>query len=129
MKKYIFANLKMNMCLKETESYIEQLLPKVVNSKNEIIICPSYTNLMFASQKLTASKVFLGAQNLHYEPNGAYTGEVSGAMLKSVGVIYVLVGHSERRKYNYEKNDHINKKIKEAFKNGLKVVLCIGESK
>lgn len=129
MKKYIFGNLKMNMCLKEIERYIEQLLPKVENSKNEIVICPSFTNLMFAGQKLTSSKVILGAQNIHHETNGAYTGEVSGSMLKSVGVIYVIVGHSERRKYSFEKNEQINKKIKEAFKNGLKVVLCIGESK
>ena len=129
MKKYILGNFKMNMTLKETEAYIEGFLPLVKDSKNEIVIFPSYTNLLFASQKLTASKVLLGAQNVHAEPNGAYTGEVSGQMLKSVGAKYVLVGHSERRKYFYEKNDQINKKIKEALGQGLKVVLCIGETK
>lgn len=129
MKKYILGNFKMNMSLKDTENYIEKFLPMVENSKNEIVIFPAYTNLMFAGQKLTASKVLLGAQNVHNEPNGAYTGEVSSNMLKSVGVKYVLIGHSERRKYFLEKNDQINKKIKESLGSGLKVVLCIGESK
>lgn len=129
MKKYILGNFKMNMALKETESFIEKFLPLVETSKNEIVIFPAHTNLMFAGQKLTASHVLLGAQNVHSEPSGAYTGEVSAHMLKGVGVKYVLVGHSERRKHFLEKNDQINKKIKEALGSGLKVVLCIGESK
>lgn len=129
MKKYIFGNFKMNMTLKDTESYIEKLLPLVENTKNELVIFPAFTNLLFASQKLTSSKVGLGAQNLHQEPSGAYTGEVTASMLKSVGAKCVLIGHSERRKYFYEKNEHINKKIKEALGQGLKVVLCIGETK
>ena len=129
MKKYILGNFKMNMTLKDTESYIEKFLPLVENSKNEIVIFPAYTNLLFAHQKLTASKVLLGAQNVHSEPSGAYTGEITSSMLKSVGVKYVIVGHSERRKYFFEKNDQINKKIKEALGQGLKVVLCVGESK
>ena len=129
MKKYIFGNFKMNMTLKETENYIEKFLPLIENSKNEIVIFPSYINLMFASQKLTSSKVLLGAQNVYSEPFGAYTGEVSATMLKSVGIKYVIVGHSERRKYFFEKNEQINKKIKEALGHGLKVVLCVGESK
>lgn len=129
MKKYIFGNFKMNMDLKQTEEYIDGLLPKVKNSKNEIAIFPPFTNLMFAKQKFTASKVLLGAQNLSSEVSGAYTGEVSATMLKSVGVNYVLVGHSERRKIFMEKNDIINKKIKMALSQGLKVVLCVGETK
>ncbi len=129
MKKYILGNFKMNMNVKETEKYIEAFLPLVENSKNEIVIFPSFTNLMFAKQKLTASKVLLGAQNVYSEPRGAYTGEVSGAMLKGVGVDYVIVGHSERRKLFLEKNEVVNKKIKEALGQGLKVVLCLGETK
>ena len=129
MKKYILGNFKMNMTLKETEGYIEKFLPLVENSKNEIVIFPSFTNLMFANQKLTASKVFLGAQNVHFENSGAYTGEISSSMLKSVGVSFVLIGHSERRKYFLEKNEQLNKKIKEALGQGLKVILCIGETK
>lgn len=119
----------MNITLKQIEMYIENLLPLVENCKNEIVIFPSFTNLLFAKQKLTSSKVNLGAQNVASEPEGAFTGEVSGAMLKSVGATYVLIGHSERRKYFFEKSDLVNKKIKEALGQGLKVVLCIGETK
>lgn len=129
MKKYIFGNFKMNMTLKDTEAYIEKLLPLVDASKNEVAIFPSFVNLMFAKQKLTASKVLLGAQNVCGEAFGAYTGEVSAEMLKSVGTNYVIVGHSERRKTFLEKNDTINKKIKQALGQGLKVVLCVGETK
>ncbi len=129
MKKYIMGNFKMNMTLKETESYIEKFLPLVETSKNEVVIFPSFTNLMFASQKLTASKVMLGAQNIHFESKGAFTGEVTSSQIASVGAKYVILGHSERRKYNLEKNEVINKKIKEALGQGLKVVLCVGETK
>lgn len=129
MKKFIFGNFKMNMDIKQIEEYIDNFLPKVANSKNELAVFPPYTNLMFAKQKFTASKVLLGAQNLSSEISGAYTGEVSATMLKSVGVNYVLVGHSERRKLFLEKNETINKKIKMALSQGLKVVLCVGETK
>ena len=129
MKKYIFGNFKMNMTLKETENYIEKLLPLVNNCNNDIAIFPSFVNLMFAQQKLTSSKVMLGAQNVSSESAGAYTGEVSSSMIKSVGASFVIVGHSERRKLFLEKNDTINKKILEALGVGLKVVLCIGETK
>ena len=129
MKKYILGNIKMNMDIKDTENYIETFLPHVQNCKNEVILFPSFTNLMYVKQKLTASKVQLGAQNVASEPSGEYTGEVSSSMLKGVGCQYVLIGHSERRRHFYEKNDQINKKIKEALGSGLKVVLCVGESK
>lgn len=129
MKKYIFGNFKLNMDIKATENYIEKFLPLVEDGKNEIVIFPTFTNLMFASQKLIASKVGLGAQNISSEPNGAYTGEVSAHMVKSVGANYVILGHSERRKHFYEKNETINKKIKEALGQGLKIVLCVGETK
>lgn len=129
MKKIIYGNFKMNTTIKDIELYTEKFLPLVENSKNEIAIFPPFTNLMFAKQKLTSSKVLLGAQNLAYDEKGAYTGEVSGEMLKAVEVDIVLIGHSERRKLFGEKNDVINKKIKQALSNGLKVVLCVGETK
>ena len=129
MKKLIFGNFKMNMDIKQTEEYSDGLLPKIANSKNEIAIFPPFTNLMFAKQKFTSSKVLLGAQNLSSEINGPFTGEVSASMLKNVGVNYVLVGHSERRKLFLEKNETLNKKIKMALSQGLKVVLCVGETK
>ncbi|MBE7075021.1 MAG: triose-phosphate isomerase [Clostridiales bacterium] len=129
MKKLIYGNLKMNFNLKDMENYCELFLKKVEQSKNEIAIFPSFTNLMFTKQKLTASKVLLGAQNLSSEVSGAYTGEISADMLKSVGAELVIVGHSERRKLFLEKNETINKKIKQALSQGLKVVLCVGETK
>lgn len=129
MKKLIYGNFKMNTVLKDIETYTEKFLPQIENCKNEVAIFPPFTNLMFAKQKLTASKVLLGAQNLSYDEKGAYTGEVSGEMLKAVGVNVVLIGHSERRKLFGEKNDIINKKIKQALSKGLKIVLCVGETK
>lgn len=129
MKKIIYGNFKMNTTIKDIEIYIEKFLPLVMNCKNDIAIFPPFTNLMFTKQKLTSSKVLLGAQNLSYEEKGAYTGEVSGEMLKAVEVDVVLIGHSERRKLFGEKNDIINKKIKQALSNGLKVILCVGETK
>lgn len=129
MKKLIYGNFKMNTTIADVEAYAEAFLPLVQDCKNEIAIFPPYTNLMFAKQKLTASKVLLGAQNVASEPKGAYTGEVSAEMLKGVGVNIVLVGHSERRKLFAEKNETINKKIKESLSAGLKIVLCVGETK
>ena len=119
----------MNMTLKETENYTEKFLPLVETSKNEIILFPSFTNLMFMGQKLISSKVLFGAQNCSSEISGAYTGEVSCSQIKSTGASYVLVGHSERRKLFLEKNEILNKKIKESLSQGLKVVLCVGETK
>lgn len=129
MKKLIYGNFKMNSTLLDIEKYTETFIPKVSLSKNEIAIFPPFTYLMFAKQKLTSSKILLGAQNVSSESKGAFTGEVSAQMLKSVGVDIVLIGHSERRKLFLEKNEIINKKIKEALSLGLKVVLCVGETK
>lgn len=129
MKKAIYGNFKMNTTIQTIDEYFDEFLPLVQACKNEIAVFPPYTNLTFAKQKLTASKVLLGAQNVASEAKGAYTGEVSAEMLKSVGVNVVIVGHSERRKLFAEKNDAINRKIKEALSSGLKIVLCVGETK
>lgn len=129
MKKLIYGNFKMNTTIKQIENYTEEFLHLIQNCKNEIAIFPPFTNLMFAKQKLVSSKVLLGAQNVSSEEKGAYTGEISAEMLKSVGVDVVIVGHSERRKLFNEKNDAINKKIKQALSSGLKIVLCVGETK
>lgn len=129
MKKLIYGNFKMNTTIKQIENYTEDFLHLIQNCKNEIAIFPPFTNLMFAKQKLVSSKVLLGAQNVSAEEKGAYTGEISAEMLKSVGVDVVIVGHSERRKLFNEKNEFINKKIKQALSNGLKIVLCVGETK
>lgn len=124
MKK-IVANLKMNFNNEELKDYLIKLLSK--NLKNKVIICPSYTSLSLAHFFLKDSKIELGAQNLCDEEEGKCTGEVSGRMLKSCGVDYVIVGHSERRSKFRESGKSVNKKIKVALKNQLKVILCVGE--
>lgn len=118
----------MNMLPGETINFIEQIAPMVKNSENEIILCVPFTDIFYAWHSLEGSNIKLGAQNMHWEESGAYTGEVSGQMLKSVGVEYVIIGHSERRAYFAETDETVNKKIKAVFANDLKPILCVGES-
>ena len=92
------------------------------------MICPPYTYLETANELLNGSQMSLGAQNMHFEDKGAFTGEISHVMLKSTGCEYVILGHSERRAIFGESDEMINKKIKKAFSAGLKVIFCIGES-
>ena len=127
-RKVIAGNWKMNMLPGETINFIEQIAPMVKNSENEIILCVPFTDIFYAWHSLEGSNIKLGAQNMHWEESGAYTGEVSGQMLKSVGVEYVIIGHSERRAYFAETDETVNKKIKAAFANELKPILCVGES-
>lgn len=127
MKKLIIANFKMNFNQEETKDYLKSLLSLTENSENEIAICAPYTVLSVASQMLFQKPIKLGAQNVHQEEKGAYTGEISARMLKDFNCEYVLVGHSERRIHFEEKNKIINQKIKVLLKFGLKPVLCIGE--
>lgn len=118
----------MNMLPGETINFIEQIAPMVKKSENEIILCVPFTDIFYAWHSLEGSNIKLGAQNMHWEESGAYTGEVSGQMLKSVGVEYVIIGHSERRAYFAETDETVNKKIKAAFANELKPIVCVGES-
>lgn len=126
MKK-IIANFKMNMTGGEIKNYFIKLLSKL-NSKHEVVICPPFTSLALANYFAENSQVVLGAQNICDEDDGACTGEISGKLAKDAGASYVIVGHSERRFKFKENNKIINKKIKTALKNGLKVVLCVGET-
>jgi len=128
--KVIAGNWKMNNDLRGTISLISDL-KKELNGKNfeaEVIICPPFTSLETASTLLKDSVIKLGAQNMYFEESGAFTGEVSGAMLKSVGCKYVILGHSERRTIFAESDQVINKKIKTAIRFGLKPIFCIGET-
>ena len=127
-RKVIAGNWKMNMLPGETINFIEQIAPMVKKSENEIILCVPFTDIFYAWHSLEGSNIKLGAQNMHWEESGAYTGEVSGQMLKSVGVEYVILGHSERRAYFAETDETVNKKIKAAFANELKPIVCVGES-
>ena len=129
-KKVIAGNWKMNNDLHGTVGLISDL-KKELNGKiseAEVIICPPFISLETASTLLKDSVIKLGAQNMYFEESGAYTGEVSVSMLKSVGCEFVILGHSERRTIFNESDQVINKKIKTAIKFGLKPIFCIGET-
>lgn len=127
-KKVIAGNWKMNMLPNEAISMITELTPLVNNSENEIVLFVPYIDLFYSILTAQGTNIKIGAQNMHFEEKGAYTGEISGKMLKSVGVEYVLIGHSERRKNFYETDEIVNKKLKTAFENELKPIVCVGES-
>ena len=118
----------MNMLPNEAMQFIDTLAPLVKNTENEVILCVPYTDLFYSLLTAQGTNIKIGAQNMHFEESGAYTGEVSGKMLKSIGVEYVIIGHSERRQYFNETDETVNKKIKAAFANGLKPIVCVGET-
>ena len=126
-KKVIAGNWKMNMLPNEAISMITNLAPLVESAENEVVLCVPYTDLFYSLLTAQGTNIKIGAQNMHYEEKGAYTGEISGEMLKSIGVEYVIIGHSERRAYFGETDETVNKKIKAALKNGLKPIVCVGE--
>ena len=126
--KRIIANFKMNKTASEMKHYLISLVSKFDN-KNELVLCVPYTCLSIAKFMIEGQpNIKLGAQNLCEEEEGRCTGEISGKMLRDCGVNYVIVGHSERRTKFKENSKSINKKIKVALKNGLQVILCIGET-
>ena len=127
-KKVIAGNWKMNMLPNEAIKFIDELTPLVKDTENEVILCVPYTDLFYSLLVAQNTNIKIGAQNMHFEESGAYTGEVSGKMLKSIGVQYVIIGHSERRQYFAETDETVNKKIKTAFKYELKPIVCVGES-
>ena len=100
----------------------------VKNSKSEVILCVPYTDLFYCLMNTQGTNIKIGAQNMHFEEKGAYTGEVSGKMLRSIGVEYVIIGHSERRQYFAETDETVNKKVKAAFSYELKPIVCVGET-
>ena len=127
-KKVIAGNWKMNMLPNEAINFIDKITPLVKDTKNEVILCVPYTDLFYALLTAQGTNIKIGAQNMHFEEKGAYTGEVSGPMLKSIGVEYVIIGHSERRQYFAETDETVNKKVKAAHKYGLKPIVCVGET-
>lgn len=127
-RKVIAGNWKMNMLPNDTIDFINALEPNIKESKSEIIICVPYTDLFYAISFCQGTNIHVGAQNVFYEDSGAYTGEVSAQMLKCINTEYVIIGHSERRKYFNETDEIVNKKIKKALENGLKPIICVGET-
>jgi len=131
MRRTIVAgNWKMNNDLNETETLITELLAGMPTlSANEgVIICPPFTSLPLAADLIGSSALSLGAQNMSDKEDGAYTGEISGRMLRSVGCEYVILGHSERRQYFRETDALINEKAKKALAVGLAPIVCVGET-
>ena len=127
-KKIIAGNWKMNMLPNEAISFIQEIEPMVKNTENEVILCVPYIDLFYSLLNVQGTNIKIGAQNMHWEESGAYTGEVSAKMLKSIGVEYVIIGHSERRQYFAETDETVNKKIKSALQYGLIPIVCVGES-
>ena len=127
-RKVIAGNWKMNMLPNEAINFIEEFAPMVKDTKHEVILCVPYTDLFYALLNVQGTNIKIGAQNMHWEEKGAYTGEISGQMLKSIGVEYVIIGHSERRQYFAETDETVNKKIKSALAVDLKPIVCVGET-
>ncbi len=125
----VAANWKMHKTRQEAAAFLEAALPRLRAVEGvEVVICPPYTALETVSRLLADSPVRLGAQNLHWERQGAFTGEVSGAMLAELGCAYVIVGHSERRRLFGEGDDRIRRKVRAALEAGLVPILCVGET-
>lgn len=125
----IAANWKMNKTIREAVEFAYSIKEVLKSLKDRIcVVCPPFTALAHVQQELVKSEIQLGAQNLFWESDGAYTGEVSARMLKDVGCQYVIIGHSERRRIFAENDEMINRKIKKALSEGLTPIICVGET-
>ncbi|WP_081403059.1 triose-phosphate isomerase [Scytonema hofmannii] len=132
MRKIVIAgNWKMYKTQAESEDFLRGFLPALdaTPDEREVVLCVPFTDLSALSKNLHGSRVQLGAQNIHWEEFGAYTGEISGPMLAEIGVRYVVVGHSERRQYFGETDETVNLRLKAAQRFGLTPILCVGETK
>ncbi|WP_337017574.1 triose-phosphate isomerase [Oceanobacillus massiliensis] len=128
-KKVIAGNWKMNKVSSEAAQFVDDVVGKVPDSDQvEAIICAPFLYLSSLVEKTKGTKVQIAAQNMHFEDNGAYTGEVSPVMLKDIGVSHVVLGHSERREYFAETDETVNKKTHAAFNHGLTPIVCVGET-
>lgn len=130
-RKLIAGNWKMNLSYQDSEKLakdIEKKLDKNIFKNTDVLVCPSFVSLGIVNKTIKSTDIKLGAQDLFYENDGAYTGEISAGMLKSVGCEYVIIGHSERRKYIHETNKILNKKLIKAIEFNLKPVYCVGET-
>ena len=126
----IAGNWKMNFTPSEAKAFIEEIKPMVAGKDNcDIVFCAPFVSIAAAMEAAQGSNIKIGAENVHFEDHGAFTGEVSAKMLKEIGVEYVLVGHSERRQYFGETDETVNLRTKAALAAGMKVILCLGEVK
>jgi triosephosphate isomerase (TIM) len=133
MKKLIAGNWKMNGSVEAAESLAGQLSQGIdrepsLLGKCDFLVCPPFIHIAAVAGKITGASLLMGAQDCSALENGAYTGDVSASMLSDMGCKYVILGHSERRQYHKEKNEIIRAKVEAAIKNGLRVIVCIGET-
>jgi len=127
-RKIVAGNWKMHMLPNEAIQFIQELEPRVKDTNQEVIVCVPYTDIFYTVLNAQGTNIKIGAQNMHWEETGAFTGEVSAPMLKAVGIDYVIIGHSERRAYFAETDETVNKKIQAALHCGLIPIVCVGES-
>ena len=127
-KKLMVANWKMYKTPDQTRDFFRDFLPLIADhTRDEIAVCPSFVCLAAAVEAAKGSHVAIGGQNLHWEKEGAYTGEISAGMLLAAGCTHVIIGHSERRQYFGETDDTVNRKLKTALEAGLTPIVCVGE--
>ena len=127
-KKIIAGNWKMNKTAKEAAEFVTALIPRVADAQADVVVGAPFVCLPDVIKAAAGTNIKVAAQNMHWEEKGAFTGEVSGPMLRDLGVEYVIIGHSERRQYFAETDETVNKKVHAALKYGLKPIVCVGES-
>lgn len=127
-RRVIAGNWKMNMTKAQTKQFVADFLPLVKDASSEIVLCVPFTDIHRACKLTLGSNAKIGAQNVAWADKGAFTGEISAEMLKEVGAEYVIIGHSERRAYFGETDETVNKRLKQALANGLKPIVCVGET-
>ena len=124
----IAGNWKMNMTPAEAERLVVELIPLVKDAACEVVVCPPYVDLALVGKLLVGTNIKLGAQNIHWAPKGAFTGEISADMLLAIGVTHAIVGHSERRQYFGETDETVNKRAKAALDANITPIICVGET-
>lgn len=127
-KAVIAGNWKMNKTPEEAKTLINEIAPLVKDAGCDVVVCVPYVDLCVALEATKGTNIGVGAENCHWEKSGAYTGEISADMLASMGVTYVIIGHSERRTYFGETDVTVNKRVRAALDAGLTVILCVGET-
>ena len=127
-KSMVAGNWKMNKTIYETRDLLKEIKPLVAGVEDvTVVVCPPFVGLAIAKRELEGSQIHIGAQNMHWENSGAYTGEISAGMLEGLAE-YVIIGHSERRALFGETDETVNKKVLAAFEHGLKIIMCVGET-
>lgn len=127
-RKVIAGNWKMNITPSESKELVKNIYTLIKGSRGcDVVVCVPFVDIPTVAQEVKGTMIKLGAQNVHYEEKGAFTGEISAKMLKECGVQYVIIGHSERRQYFGETDETVNKRTKAALDAGLTAIVCVGE--